>query len=175
VEDNRVASDEYLREVQAAYPAACSRLTERSKDVLRAAHDAARELDTDHVGTEHIAVGLFDRAPAVNDALRSVGITRRVFLAALEREEGRYPEHGVTPVTPRALAVVVEAARAAGDHEVEPEHIAVGLLDESTLWKTEGYGGPHHLEAAAALAGSHVHEVREALESLIGMPPPPAD
>lgn len=158
----RVASTEYVKDAQARYALAHDRLSDRSKHCLRAAYSTAREFDTDHVGTEHVVLGLYDGAPEINEALRSVGISRRLFVECLEDEEGGFPEDGIVYPTPRAIMISGLAGECT-EGSIEPVHLALGVVGESRMWRGLGYDGPHHLATAAEAAGSSLDEVEAAL------------
>ena len=63
-------------------------------------------MDSDHVGTEHVVLGILrhETGPA-SSLLRSMDITREVFLAQLYKEGGHAPS-GPIPLIPRAHEIV---------------------------------------------------------------------
>ena len=162
MQGTRVATREYTEDAQARYALAHDRLSERSKKCLRAAYSAARELDNDHVGTEHVVLGLYDAAPEINDALRSVGISRRLFVEGLEEEDGCFPEEGFVYPTPRAVMISGIAGELT-DGPIEPVHVALAAVEESRMWRGLGYDGPHHLATAAEATGATLDDVEAAL------------
>src|SRR5207237_5566016 len=87
-------------------PAVRPRLSHEGRRVLELAEEEARVGDSNHLGTEHIVLGIFrhESGPA-SALLRSLGITREVFVAQLYEEEGQVPE-GAIPLTPRALTII---------------------------------------------------------------------
>lgn len=156
--------------MQEEFRDALPRLSSAARLCREAGYRSARELDSDHVGTEHLVVGLFDGSRTLNDALRSLGITRRLFVQTLGPEEGSYPSHhGVTPETVRVMKIVTLAAkRAPRGRDIEPEHLLLGVVDESRIWiETDcGTEGPHHLADAAMRVGATLGSVERLALSL---------
>jgi ATP-dependent Clp protease ATP-binding subunit ClpC len=143
---------EYIREA----PPKLSALTAR---LLEQAEAEARARDDNHVGTEHLALGLYALGETTaRRALESLGISRQVFADQLACEDGPSP-CGVIPLTPRARMIIGlaggEAARAGSD-EVQPEHVLLAVIREYKA-------GPHHLRAAAQAVGLTLAEVEQIL------------
>ncbi len=97
-----VATKRYSREATQAGNQALAKLNPRARRCLRLAEEAARARDDNHVGTEHIVLGLLAGAPDVAAALSEIGITRARFEAQPFDEPGTSPE-GPIPLTPRSL------------------------------------------------------------------------
>jgi len=65
------------------------------------AEDEARARDDNHIGTEHLVLGLYSLGDtAARRILEALRITRRIFEAQLKDEEGESPP-GRIPLTPR--------------------------------------------------------------------------
>jgi ATP-dependent Clp protease ATP-binding subunit ClpA len=139
--------------------------------VVSHAPAAARDRDDDHVGTEHLLLGMYrEETSAAPDVLIPLGITNDAIRSVLVDEEGSSPE-GPIPLTDRSrvtLALAVQAAHESGSTEVEPLHLLLGVVSESRLWESFHTWGPHHLRNAATLVGRSLDEVEQrALAALI--------
>jgi ATP-dependent Clp protease ATP-binding subunit ClpA len=157
---------EYIREAEAFLREAPPKLSALTANLLEQAQAEARARDDNHVGTEHLVLGLYALGEsAARHALESPGISRQVFADQLECEAGPSPR-GEIPLTPRARMIVglagVEAARTASG-EVQPEHLLLGAIRESEKWQATGKAGPHHLRAAARAVGVTLVEVEQKL------------
>lgn len=113
------------------------RFTGEARQVVVHAQEAARELQHNYIGTEHVLLGLFD-APASLPArvLRQLGFTKESVTADLLEivPRGAEPEKkGHIPFTPRAKKVLELALREAinlGHNHIGAEHILLGLIRE---------------------------------------------
>ncbi|MGH2755691.1 MAG: Clp protease N-terminal domain-containing protein [Actinomycetota bacterium] len=160
-----IATRRYARQASRAARHALAKLSPRAKGCIEGAEETARMRDDDHVGTEHIVLGLIDGAPEVVSVLSELGITRGVFEAQLLDESGVSPD-GPIPSTPRARKALGFALREARDlhsHSVEPPHVLLGVIDESEYWRSLRPDGPHHLEQALEAVGSSLAELRAAV------------
>jgi ATP-dependent Clp protease ATP-binding subunit ClpA len=123
---------------------------------------AARDREDDHVGTEHLLLGLYrHEACAAADVLTSLGFTSNTIVSVLSDEPGPSPD-GAIPLTDRArmtLALAVRAARGAGSTQVLDLHLLLGSVSESRLWESYHSWGPHHLRDAANIVGSSLDEI----------------
>src|SRR5215468_11725989 len=113
------------------------RFTDRARRVVVLAQQEARLLGHDYIGTEHLLLGLLaDGEGTAARALESLGVTLD---AAREqvREiigEGKGPQQGHIPFTPRAKKVLELSLREAlerGDDHIGTEHLLLGLLAEA--------------------------------------------
>jgi ATP-dependent Clp protease ATP-binding subunit ClpA len=162
----RAAERAYIREAEAFLRGAPPKLSALAVSLLERAEAEARRRDDNHVGTEHLVLGLYalGDTPA-RRALEALGVRRQVFADQLEREEGPSPS-GAIPLTPRARMVIglagVEATRA-GSEEVRPEHLLLGVIRESEKWRATGQAGPHHLRAAAGAVGVKLADIERTL------------
>lgn len=48
---------------------------------------------------------------------------------------------------------------------ISPRHLMLGVIAESNDWRRRGFDGPHHLEQAAAAAGTTLAAVQSVLLS----------
>jgi hypothetical protein len=55
------------------------------------------------------------------------------------------------------------ARSAAGGGAISPRHLMLGVIAESRDWHERGFDGPHHLEQAAAAAGTSLVTIQSAL------------
>src|SRR5947199_7428639 len=113
------------------------RFTERARQVIVLAQDGARSLNHNHIGTEHLLLGLlrveeglaarvlaaFDIADeAVRaDVVRIVGV-------------GEKPATGQMPFTPRAkkvLELTKRESKSMGHNYIGTEHLLLGLVSEN--------------------------------------------
>jgi ATP-dependent Clp protease ATP-binding subunit ClpA len=141
-----------------------------AREVLACAQAEARAADDNHVGTEHVVLGILARPECLGArALSQLGITRRVFAAQRHEEEGSSPAGRIphTPRTNRIIALAGEFAEARGIDGVTSLHLLLGVCAESEEWQASGRGGPHHLREAAHAVGSSLGEIREAVGQLM--------
>jgi ATP-dependent Clp protease ATP-binding subunit ClpA len=112
------------------------RFSDRARRVVVLSQEEARLLDHNHIGTEHILLGLVHEGEGVAArALESLGIR----LDAVRREvedivgQGGSPPSEHIPFTPRAKKVLELSLREAiqfGHTYIGTEHILLGLLRE---------------------------------------------
>jgi hypothetical protein len=112
------------------------RFTDRAGLVVLLAEQEARVLNHDHIGTEHILLGLtHDGEDVAAQALESLGISRPVVRQQVEEiiGHGQQAPSGDIPFTPRAEKVFELALRESlqlGTSYIGPEHILLGLIRE---------------------------------------------
>ncbi|HJY71053.1 MAG TPA: ATP-dependent Clp protease ATP-binding subunit, partial [Streptosporangiaceae bacterium] len=112
------------------------RFTDRARRVAVLAQEEARMLRHDHIGTEHILLGLIREGEGVAaKALESLGIS----LEAVRQHvgeitgSGQQAPSGHVPFTPRAKKVLELSMREAlqlGHNYIGTEHILLGLIRE---------------------------------------------
>ena len=101
------------------------------------AQNEARRLSHDHVGTEHILLGLIAEGEGVAaKALESLGISLSSLRPRVEEMAGRGERapDGPIPFSPGAKTVLqlsLTASRQLGHRYIGTEHILLGLLDEA--------------------------------------------
>src|SRR6516162_2297183 len=112
------------------------RFTDRARRVVVLAQEEARMLSHDHIGTEHILLGLIREGEGVAArALESLGISREAVRRQVEEiiGQGQQAPSGQIPLTPRAKKVLELSLREAlqlGHNYVGTEHILLGLIRE---------------------------------------------
>jgi hypothetical protein len=112
------------------------RFTERARRVVVLAQEEARRLNHNHIGTEHILLGLIHEGEGVAAAsLESLGISLEAIREQIEGiiGQGRTSPAGSIPYTPRARKVLELSLREAlqlGHHHIGTEHILLGLIRE---------------------------------------------
>ena len=112
------------------------RFTDRARRVVVLAQEEARMLNHNHIGTEHILLGLIHEGQGVAaEALESLGVS----LEAVRREvqeitgRGRRAPSGHIPFTARAKTALEQSLREAlqlGHDYIGTEHILLGLTRE---------------------------------------------
>jgi ATP-dependent Clp protease ATP-binding subunit ClpC len=154
------------------------RFTDRARRVVVLAQHEARTLDHDHIGTEHILLGLIDEGQGVaTTALTSMGISLEDMRQAVRDTIGRGaqpPESGHIPFTPQAKKVLELSLRESmqlGHEYIGTEHILLALIREG--------GGAAQLLAGAGVDFDRTRQqVIELLyghrEAGLAAAPPPA-
>src|SRR4030088_366391 len=113
------------------------RFTERARQVVVLAQEAARTLKHNYIGTEHILLGLLrEEEGLAARVLESLDITVERVRAQVVRIVGSGEEvtSGQIPFTPRAKKVLELALREAlslGHNYIGTEHILLGLVREN--------------------------------------------
>ncbi|HEX2102356.1 MAG TPA: Clp protease N-terminal domain-containing protein [Solirubrobacteraceae bacterium] len=112
------------------------RFTEAARAAVAAAEAEARTLRHDHIGTEHLLLGVLSRTGEVGArALAALGLTLGEARAQVMRIVGlpagpSPPELPMTPPARDALAGALREAIEAGGTAVGPEHVLLALLRE---------------------------------------------
>jgi hypothetical protein len=112
------------------------RFTDRARRVVVLAQEEARLLNHNHIGTEHILLGLVHEGEGVAYlALTELGISLDAVRAQVKAEIGQGTEApgGHIPFTPRAKKVLELSLREAlqlGHNYIGTEHILLGLIRE---------------------------------------------
>src|SRR3954451_3790246 len=111
--------------------------TDAARRVLALGAEEARNLGPDHLGTEHLLLGLIGEGHgAAARSFTRLGVTLDAAREQVRAELGGMPEarsEGQLPVTPRARATLEAAPRQAmglKDEGVDTEHILLALLIE---------------------------------------------
>jgi hypothetical protein len=126
-----------LQEAFKAHPFA--RFTDRARRAVQAAQHEAREHRHDHIGTEHLALGMLaDPEGLAVRAVEALGVSREAARQALV--SALPPPHGEAPVTAedipftqpakKALELALREALLFGHNYIGTEHLLLGLLDE---------------------------------------------
>jgi ATP-dependent Clp protease ATP-binding subunit ClpA len=110
------------------------RFTERARQMVVLAQDEARALRHEHLGTEHLLLGLMrDPQGVAGPVLRESGLTvedMRERIRAVAGEGGG-TIRGQMPLTPEAKAALERALRESisfGSNYIDREHILLGIL-----------------------------------------------
>lgn len=149
-----------------------SKFTEGAKMVLGYAQDEATRFNHDHIGTEHLLLGLLgEREGVAAQALTNLGVELRTVRHAVDLVVGRGERAvvGDVPLTPRAKRVIEfsidEERRVGHTHHLGTGHLLLGLVREG-----EGI-------AAGLLEslGVNLDEVRAQVEQLLSRPPTEGD
>jgi ATP-dependent Clp protease ATP-binding subunit ClpC len=139
------------------------RFTDRARRVIVYAQEEARRLDADHVGTEHILLGLIREGEGVGvKALKALGLSLESLRRQTEEAAGPSPgaPDGRIPFTPRAKKVLELSLRESlqiGHKYIGTEHILLGLI-------REGEGVAAHVLAGA---GADLHQARLRVTQLL--------
>jgi ATP-dependent Clp protease ATP-binding subunit ClpC len=111
------------------------RFTDRARRVVVLAQEEARVLNHDHIGTEHLLLGLIaeDEGLAAQE-LVSAGVdlerARRVVEEFAPPGSGTPAHIPFTPGSKRVLEHALREAQKLGHTSIGTEHILLGLLDE---------------------------------------------
>jgi len=112
------------------------RFTDRARRVVVLAQEDARALNHDHVGTEHVLLGLIhEGAGLAARVLESLGIGQEAVRQRVEETIGRGEQAppGHIPFTEQAkelLRLALRESTRLGHHYVGTEHILLGLISQ---------------------------------------------
>jgi hypothetical protein len=112
------------------------RFTDRARRVVVLAQEEARRLDHNHIGTEHLLLGLVHEGTGVAGvALSRLGIGLGAVREQVDRSVGKGDStpSGHIPFTPRAKKVLELSLREAldlGHNYIGTEHVLLGLVRE---------------------------------------------
>jgi Clp amino terminal domain, pathogenicity island component len=112
------------------------RFTDRARRVVVLAQEEARHLNHNHIGTEHILLGLINESQGVAAiALTELGISLEAARAQVVQIVGQGAEEPAShiPFTPRAKKVLELSLREAlqfGHNYIGTEHILLGVIRE---------------------------------------------
>jgi ATP-dependent Clp protease ATP-binding subunit ClpC len=111
------------------------RFTDPARRIVVLAQDEARALGHNHIGTEHILLGLIHEGDGVGlKALESLGINVWAVRERVEEVIGTgQPPPGHIPFTPRAKKVLelsLVEAQHLGHHYISTGHVLLGLIRE---------------------------------------------
>ena len=128
-----------LQEAFKAHPNPFARFTDRARRVVLGAQHAAREHRHDHIGTEHLALGLLTEPEGLAVlAIVALGVSReaagQALVAALPPPdvEGPVTAEDIPFSQPakKVLELALRAALLLGHNYIGTEHLLLGLLDE---------------------------------------------
>jgi ATP-dependent Clp protease ATP-binding subunit ClpC len=112
------------------------RFTDRARQAVAVAADEARELGADHVGPEHVLLGLLREEDTIAaNALDDAGVTLQDAREVIVEHGPAHPVRtaGEIPFDPAAKRVLERSLREAvrlGDNFIAGEHLLLGLLRE---------------------------------------------
>lgn len=110
--------------------------TDEARHVVVLAQEEARSLNHDHIGTEHMLLGVLHGHHGVAvEALRSLGVSQEMVRQQVQDLVGRgaKPPSGHIPFTPRAKKIMelsLRESRQLGSDRIDTEHVLLGLLRE---------------------------------------------
>lgn len=110
------------------------RFSERARQVVVLAHDEARALGHDYIGTEHLLLGLLREEEGIAArSLEALGVDYDRACSAVVGTVGRGKamRTGQIPLTPRATSALELSLREAlvlGDTSIGTEHVLLGLV-----------------------------------------------
>jgi ATP-dependent Clp protease ATP-binding subunit ClpC len=109
------------------------RFTERARRVIVLAQEEARLLDHDHIGTEHLLLGVVADDGDAAGALADLGLDLETARREVEEVVGRgaATPSGHIPFSPRAKKALESSLREArddGHDHIGPEHILLGIV-----------------------------------------------
>lgn len=111
--------------------------TERSQKAFYLAAEEAQKMGHNFIGTEHVLLGIADESGQASKILRDLGATNDKIRAIIIDMEGTgepdatIKEIPLTPRTKRLVEVTKNEARNLGHNYVAPEHILLGIIEES--------------------------------------------
>ncbi len=112
------------------------RFTEGAKRALAYAQESAKDMGHNHVGTEHLLIGLLrDRDGAAAQALMSLGISEKEVMLRTESLIGRGSHQftdsfGYTPSTKKVLELSLYESKTLKNSYIGTEHILLAILRE---------------------------------------------
>ncbi|MEL7234061.1 MAG: ATP-dependent Clp protease ATP-binding subunit, partial [Chloroflexota bacterium] len=113
------------------------RFTQRARRVLSLAQEEAERLQHNHIGTEHLLLGLMREDGGVaGRVLRELGLDQRRVEELVERmtratTRPANAQLDLSPGTKRVLELAVDEARRMGHHYIGTEHLLLGLVRQT--------------------------------------------
>jgi ATP-dependent Clp protease ATP-binding subunit ClpC len=113
--------------------AGMERFTQRARRVLSLAHQEAERMRHNHIGTEHLLLGLIrEEGGVAGRVLRELGLEVERVQEIVERLTGTGQNRGgkldLAPGTEQVLGYAVDEARRLGHHYIGTEHLLLGLV-----------------------------------------------
>jgi ATP-dependent Clp protease ATP-binding subunit ClpC len=112
------------------------KFTEHATSVLTLAKEEAQRFNHNHIGTEHLLVGLVREGDGVAaNVLANLGVELSKVRSSIESSIGRGErstpgEIGLTPRAKHVLEFAVDEARRLSRHNIGTEHLLFGLVRE---------------------------------------------
>ena len=149
----------------------CERFTDRARKVMQLANQDAQRFNHEHIGTEHILLGLVKEGTGVAAYVLTKihDIDLRKIRLELEKIEGAGPDMVITSnlvPTPRAHRVIefaVQEARELNHNYIGTEHLLLGILRLGMLPSPEGIAFQIILNL-----GVKLEDVRQNILNLLG-------
>ena len=119
-------------------PSRFGRFTDRARKVVTRAEAEARQAGHDHVGVEHVVLGLLDEREALAArAIEAQGVAlddaRVAIVNLLGPVGGPLPEHiPFSPAAKKLLELTLREALRMGHNYVGTEHVLLAVLDDDT-------------------------------------------
>ena len=112
-----------------------TRFTSHARTAMVAAQDEARALGQDHVGTEHVLLGILaTEAGAAAKVLAAVGVEAEAVRAIAERGSGSPSDQlPFSPEAKKALELALREALALKHEYIGTEHLLLALADDEVL------------------------------------------
>jgi ATP-dependent Clp protease ATP-binding subunit ClpC len=115
-----------------------NRFTERARKVVILAKEEAKRFNHNHIGTEHLLLGLIKEGEGVASAvLQNLGLSLDMIRLEVEKLVQHGPStvvSGDIPFTPKAKKVIelaMDEARHLGHNYIGTEHLLLGLIREA--------------------------------------------
>ncbi len=118
-------------------PNKMERFTQRARRVLSLAQEEAERMQHNHIGTEHLLLGLMrEEGGVAGRVLRELGLEQRRVEELVERmtratTRSANANLDLSPGTKRVLELAVDEARRMGHHYIGTEHLLLGLVRQS--------------------------------------------
>ena len=110
------------------------RFSERARQVVVLAQEEARERGHDHIGSEHVLVGLVRvEDETVTQALEGIdvdAVRARLPSAGEQRPTGQIP---FTPEAKKVLELGLREALAQGSNSIQPIHLLLGMTRDESI------------------------------------------
>jgi hypothetical protein len=111
--------------------------TERARKVMQLANQEARRFGQDHIGTEHVLLGLIkERSGVAASVLQNLGVGMQKVRCQIERLAARQPDIQITGSlrkterTKNVIAWAIDEADRLSHNYIGTEHILIGLMRE---------------------------------------------
>ena len=141
-----------------------NRFTERARQALTLAQEAAASFGHSYIGSEHLLLGLLrEEEGLAHRVLTEYGLTDEMILSVLRRSvgaglAGTAPSQGLTPRAKGVVELAVSEAARMGSPMIGTEHLLMGILREG------GTISQRELQDTVPISSAAVSEVLAKLE-----------